>query len=58
MSTLSPHPARQTSVRRNVRKLFVGGLAPTVSTIDFTLFFERFGEIEDAVVMVDRDTER
>ena len=46
------------ATRRNNRKLFVGGLPWSVGTPDFVTFFERFGPIEDAVVMIDRDTER
>ena len=40
------------------RKLFVGGLAPSVSEQDFRAYFERFGPVVDAVVMFDRNTLR
>ncbi|KAE9102555.1 hypothetical protein PF010_g14062 [Phytophthora fragariae] len=40
------------------KKIFVGGLAPTVAERDFRQYFEEFGKITDAVVMIDRDTQR
>ncbi|KAJ8574869.1 hypothetical protein ON010_g4344 [Phytophthora cinnamomi] len=40
------------------KKIFVGGLAPTVTEQDFRHYFEEFGKITDAVVMIDRDTQR
>ena len=40
------------------KKIFVGGLAPTVDESVFRLYFERFGEVEDAVVMYDHDNKR
>ena len=40
------------------RKLFVGGLSPSVTSAEFREHFERFGTVVDAVVMIDRDTNR
>lgn len=40
------------------KKIFVGGLAPSVTEQDFRSYFEEFGKTTDAVVMIDRDTQR
>ncbi|KAI3755653.1 hypothetical protein L1987_55458 [Smallanthus sonchifolius] len=40
------------------RKIFVGGLASTVTESDFKRYFEQFGAITDAVVMYDHNTQR
>lgn len=40
------------------KKMFVGGLPPDVTEEMFRNFFEQFGEVEDSVVMLDRDTGR
>uniref|UniRef100_A0A7S3NJV6 RRM domain-containing protein n=1 Tax=Aureoumbra lagunensis TaxID=44058 RepID=A0A7S3NJV6_9STRA len=40
------------------RKLFVGGLAPTVTEAQFREYFSSFGNVVDAVVMFDRATQR
>ncbi|KAF0689593.1 hypothetical protein As57867_018901, partial [Aphanomyces stellatus] len=40
------------------KKIFVGGLPPSVSNDDFRAYFEDFGKITDAIVMMDRDTQR
>lgn len=40
------------------KKMFVGGLPPDVTDEMFRSFFEQFGEVEDSVVMLDRDTGR
>ena len=40
------------------KKMFVGGLPPDVTDEMFRNFFEQFGEVEDSVVMLDRDTGR
>ncbi|KAI3755655.1 hypothetical protein L1987_55460 [Smallanthus sonchifolius] len=47
----SPGPNR-------TRKIFVGGLASTVTESDFKRYFEQFGAITDAVVMYDHNTQR
>lgn len=40
------------------KKVFVGGLPPSVTEQDFRTYFAEFGRITDAVVMIDRDTQR
>ncbi|XP_078442313.1 heterogeneous nuclear ribonucleoprotein 1-like isoform X2 [Wolffia australiana] len=47
----SPNPGR-------TRKIFVGGLASTVTESDFRAYFEQFGTITDVVVMYDHNTQR
>ncbi|KAK1292565.1 Heterogeneous nuclear ribonucleoprotein 1 [Acorus calamus] len=47
----SPGPAR-------TKKIFVGGLASTVTESDFKKYFEQFGMITDVVVMYDHNTQR
>ena len=40
------------------KKIFVGGLAPSITDADFRSYFEEYGKITDAIVMIDRDTQR
>lgn len=40
------------------KKMFVGGLPPDVTDESFRSFFEQFGEVEDSVVILDKDTGR
>ncbi|KAL9254312.1 Heterogeneous nuclear ribonucleoprotein 1-like protein [Drosera capensis] len=47
----SPTPGR-------TKKIFVGGLASTVTESDFKRYFEQFGTITDVVVMYDHNTQR
>ncbi|XP_020590701.1 RNA-binding protein Musashi homolog 2-like [Phalaenopsis equestris] len=47
----SPAPGR-------TKKIFVGGLASTVTEADFKKYFEQFGTITDVVVMYDHNTQR
>ncbi|KAL8140500.1 hypothetical protein V2J09_006521 [Rumex salicifolius] len=47
----SPGPVR-------TRKIFVGGLASTVTENSFKKYFEQFGTITDVVVMYDHNTKR
>ncbi|KAF5944183.1 hypothetical protein HYC85_018260 [Camellia sinensis] len=47
----SPGPARS-------KKIFVGGLASTVTESDFKKYFDQFGTITDVVVMYDHNTQR
>ncbi|XP_057497285.1 heterogeneous nuclear ribonucleoprotein 1-like isoform X1 [Actinidia eriantha] len=47
----SPGPAR-------TKKIFVGGLASTVTESDFKMYFDQFGTITDVVVMYDHNTQR
>ncbi|CAN0910357.1 Heterogeneous nuclear ribonucleoprotein 1 [Linum grandiflorum] len=47
----SPGPTR-------TKKIFVGGLASTVTESDFKKYFDQFGTITDVVVMYDHNTQR
>ncbi|XP_040988043.1 heterogeneous nuclear ribonucleoprotein 1 [Juglans microcarpa x Juglans regia] len=47
----SPGPGR-------TKKIFVGGLASTVTESDFKRYFDQFGTITDVVVMYDHNTQR
>ncbi|XP_073014486.1 heterogeneous nuclear ribonucleoprotein 1-like [Typha latifolia] len=47
----SPGPGR-------TKKIFVGGLASTVTEADFKNYFDQFGTITDVVVMYDHNTQR
>ncbi|XP_059663439.1 heterogeneous nuclear ribonucleoprotein 1-like [Cornus florida] len=47
----SPGPIR-------TKKIFVGGLASTVTESDFKMYFDQFGTITDVVVMYDHNTQR
>ncbi|CAI0440127.1 unnamed protein product [Linum tenue] len=47
----SPGPTR-------TKKIFVGGLASTVTETDFKNYFDQFGTITDVVVMYDHNTQR
>ena len=40
------------------KKVFVGGLPSDITDESFRMFFSQFGEVEDSVVMLDRDTGR
>ncbi|GMI63795.1 hypothetical protein like AT3G07810 [Hibiscus trionum] len=43
---------------RRTKKIFVGGLASTVTEVDFKNYFDQFGKITDVVVMYDHNTQR
>ncbi|GAB2300998.1 hypothetical protein Dimus_035035 [Dionaea muscipula] len=47
----SPGPAR-------TKKIFVGGLPPSITESDFKMYFNQFGMITDVVVMYDHNTQR
>ncbi|XP_076911029.1 uncharacterized protein LOC143568875 [Bidens hawaiensis] len=47
----SPRPIR-------TKKIFVGGLASTVTEAEFKNYFDQFGSTTDAVVMYDHNTQR
>lgn len=49
-------PSYQNSFR--TKKVFVGGLPNDITEDKFKEFFEQFGEVEDLIVMLDRDTGR
>lgn len=40
------------------KKIFVGGLPPTLSDMEFRKYFEAFGTVTDVVVMYDPNTQR
>lgn len=42
--------------RSEVYKLFVGGLSPDVGRSELTLYFEQYGSVKEAIVMMDRLT--
>ncbi|CAN8247778.1 unnamed protein product [Cochlearia groenlandica] len=44
----------------NVRtkKIFVGGLPPALTSEEFRAYFESFGSVSDAVIMIDQTTQR
>jgi RNA-binding protein Musashi len=52
----SAHEVPQPVLR--TKKMFVGGLSSEVTDQDFREYFQQFGELEDSVVMFDRDTQR
>jgi RNA-binding protein Musashi len=52
-STIQNSPTQARS-----RKIFVGGLASTVTEKDFKSYFDQFGNIIDVVVMYDHNTQR
>ncbi|KAG5190568.1 hypothetical protein JKP88DRAFT_175552 [Tribonema minus] len=53
----APGPSR-TARPADTNKVFVGGLAPSVTVAEFRTYFEGFGAVSDAVVMFDRQTLR
>ncbi|GLJ54196.1 hypothetical protein SUGI_1161920 [Cryptomeria japonica] len=44
--------------QNRTKKIFVGGLAPSVTETDFRNYFQQFGTITDVVVMYDHSTQR
>ncbi|URD99243.1 RNA recognition motif containing protein [Musa troglodytarum] len=42
----------------HTKKIFVGGLASTITEVDFKKYFDQFGTITDVVVMYDHNTQR
>ncbi|KZV85476.1 hypothetical protein EXIGLDRAFT_775529 [Exidia glandulosa HHB12029] len=55
---IDPKRAIPRQEHHRTQKLFVGGLAPTVSTESLRAYFGQFGKVVDATVMVDRDSSR
>eukprot|EP00252_Welwitschia_mirabilis_P023124 TRINITY_DN6469_c0_g1_i1.p1 TRINITY_DN6469_c0_g1~~TRINITY_DN6469_c0_g1_i1.p1 ORF type:complete len:398 (+),score=96.80 TRINITY_DN6469_c0_g1_i1:323-1516(+) len=55
MSGSNPRPGPGAT---RTKKIFVGGLAPTVTEVDFRKHFEQFGNITDVVVMYDHVSNR
>lgn len=40
------------------KKMFVGGLPPDITDEDFKYFFSQFGEVEDSIVIQDKETKK
>jgi RNA-binding protein Musashi len=55
---LIPDAAPPPMENQGLYKIFVGGLAPEIDRDELRRVFERYGEVMDAVVMVDPDTQR
>jgi len=54
----APRGSSSGSTRIQSKKIFVGGLDTSVTTKELEEYFEKFGEITDAVVMFDKTTNR
>jgi hypothetical protein len=54
----TPAPQAAADASQKTRKIFVGGLAPSVDEQVLRQYFEQFGAVEDAVVMYDHDNKR
>ncbi|KAF6265637.1 hypothetical protein COO60DRAFT_1292051 [Scenedesmus sp. NREL 46B-D3] len=54
----NPTPSQPADASQKTRKIFVGGLAPSVDEQVLRQYFEQFGQVEDAVVMYDHDNKR
>ncbi|KAI8470068.1 MAG: hypothetical protein J3K34DRAFT_368705, partial [Monoraphidium minutum] len=50
--------ARGDAAAQKTRKIFVGGLAPSVDDAALRAYFEQYGPVEDGVVMYDHDNKR
>eukprot|EP00768_Dysnectes_brevis_P004093 gnl/Dysnectes_brevis/2910_a3562_661.p1 GENE.gnl/Dysnectes_brevis/2910_a3562_661~~gnl/Dysnectes_brevis/2910_a3562_661.p1 ORF type:complete len:380 (-),score=61.56 gnl/Dysnectes_brevis/2910_a3562_661:656-1774(-) len=57
-SSPSDQPSRTIDTDRSGRKVFVGGLSPTATEDSLVRHFERFGKLEDAVLVLDKATRR
>ncbi|KAI8463984.1 MAG: hypothetical protein J3K34DRAFT_372272 [Monoraphidium minutum] len=51
-------PGADPAAPQKTRKIFVGGLAPSVDDAALRAYFEVFGPVEDGVVMYDHDNKR
>lgn len=49
---------KNNTIQGRTKKIFVGGLASTVTESDFKQYFDQFGTIADVVVMYDHNTQR
>jgi RNA-binding protein Musashi len=49
-------PVEEANGLSNARKIFVGGLPPTLQEADMRNYFEKFGEIDQCVIMRDKPT--
>jgi hypothetical protein len=54
----NPTPSQPADASQKTRKIFVGGLAPSVDEQVLRQYFEQFGQVDDAVVMYDHDNKR
>ncbi|WIA34320.1 hypothetical protein OEZ86_012659 [Tetradesmus obliquus] len=54
----NPTPSQPADAAQKTRKIFVGGLAPSVDEQVLRQYFEQFGQVDDAVVMYDHDNKR
>lgn len=55
---IDPKRAIPRTEHQRTVKMFVGGLAPSVTTDSMRDYFSQFGKVIDATVMVDRDSSR
>lgn len=58
--TTNPNPIRSAGAGGNMKtkKIFVGGLPPTITEDGFRQYFEAYGQVTDVVVMYDQNTQR
>eukprot|EP00775_Hariotina_reticulata_P008309 gene8309-8494_t len=54
----NPTPSQPSDAAQRTKKIFVGGLAPSVDEQVLRQYFEAFGQVDDAVVMYDHDNKR
>lgn len=57
-SQIDPKRAIPRQEHQRATKLFIGGLAGTVTSESMREFFSQFGRVVDSTVMLDRDTGR
>ena len=50
--------ALQEKGERGGRKLFIGGISFTTTDEEFYTYFKKFGDLEDCVIIRDKDTGR
>ncbi|KIJ52614.1 hypothetical protein M422DRAFT_156705, partial [Sphaerobolus stellatus SS14] len=55
---IDPKRAIPRQEHSRTQKVFVGGLAPSVTNDSMRQFFSQFGKVIDATVMIDRDSSR
>jgi len=53
-----PNTANQPKLVTKTKKIFVGGLSASTTVEDVKAYFEQFGQIEDAMLMFDKATQR
>lgn len=57
-SQIDPKRAIPRDEQEKTSKIFVGGVSQEATEADFTAFFEQFGRVVDATLMMDKDTGR